>query len=304
MGFPVAQVGRYPKPKDLLGKLLFGAGSVLRGVGVALDGLGAAVQGPYGVQQELPPNTAWMPFLANPEVKGGGKVTEAAAKPGVKDGPRLSIVEPLKSAGVFVAQSAVVVGHVTIGKSSSIWYGATLRGDVNAITIGERTNIQDNVVIHVARHTTTSSKPRATVIGSGVTIGHGALVHACTIGDGCLVGMGATVLDGAVLEPGSVVAAGAVVTPGAVVKTGQIYAGAPAKLLRTLTAEEASFLKQSADNYTALAAEHRNENGKAFEELVLDEVIAEERSWREKSDIDVHQGIYRDSQTQAILSMR
>lgn len=304
MPFPVAYVGRHPKPKDLLGKLLYGVGSVLRATGVALDGLGAAVQGPYGLKDELPPNTAWMPLYANPQAKAVGKVSEAATLAGVKDPPKVSIVTPVKGADVFVAPSAVVLGNVAVGKGSSIWYGATLRGDVNAITIGERTNIQDNVVIHVARHTPSSSSPRATVIGSNVTIGHGALVHACTVGNGCLVGMGATLLDGVVLEPGSVVAAGAVVPPGSVVKTGQIWAGAPAKLLRTVSAEEAAFLVQSADNYAKLAKEHKIENGKAFEEIVLDEAIAGERSWREKTDIDVHQGIYRDPQTQTILSMR
>lgn len=304
MPFPVAQLGRYPKPKDLIGKLLYGVGSVLRSTGVALDSIGAAVQGPYGLQNELPPNTAWMPFLASDQVKGAGKVAEVAARPGVKDSPKVSIVVPVKGAGVWVAHSATVLGNVTIGQGTSIWYGATLRGDVNAITIGERTNIQDNVVIHVARHTPSSSTPRATKIGSSVTIGHSALVHACTIGDGCLVGMGATVLDGVVLEPGSVVAAGAVVPPGTVIKTGQIWAGSPAKLLRTVSAEEAAFLVHSASNYADLAKEHRIENGKVFEELVLDKIISGERSWREKTDIDVHQGILRDSQTQTILSMR
>ncbi|KIY95938.1 transferase [Monoraphidium neglectum] len=283
MPFPMAYVGRHPKPKDLLGKVLYGIGSVLRGTGKALDSVGSSIQGPYGVQAELPPNTAWLPLIANPQV---------------------SIVEPVKGPDVFVAQNATILGNVSIGKGSSIWYGATLRGDVNAITIGERTNIQDNVVIHVARHVPSTAAPRATVIGSNVTVAHGALVHAATIGDGCLVGMGATLLDGVTLEPGSVVAAGAVVPPGAVIKTGQIWAGAPAKLLRTVSAEEASFLVQSADNYAKLAQAHKTENGKVFEELVLDATIAGERAWREKTDSDVHQGIYRDPQTQVLLSMR
>ncbi|GBF89259.1 gamma carbonic anhydrase, mitochondrial [Raphidocelis subcapitata] len=304
MSFPVAQLGRHPAPKDLLGKLLHGVGGVLRATGVALDGLGAAVQGPYALRDELPPNAAWLPFPAGPSGTGAGAAREVPSRPGVKDAPRLSIVEPTKGAGVFVAPSATVLGNVTIGKGSSIWYGATLRGDVNAITIGERTNIQDNVVIHVAKHTPASSTPRATKIGSNVTVGHGALVHACTVGDGCLVGMGATLLDGVVMEPGSVAAGGAVVPPGTTIKTGQIWAGAPAKLLRTVSSEEAAFLVQSADNYAHLAQEHKTENGKAFEELVVDGVISGERAWREKSDIDVHQGVYRDPDTQAILSMR
>ncbi|KAI8466546.1 MAG: mitochondrial NADH:ubiquinone oxidoreductase 32 kDa subunit [Monoraphidium minutum] len=306
MPFPLAYVGRHPKPKDLVGKLLYGVGSLLRATGAALDGLGGAVQGPYGLKAELPPNLAWMPLMANPQVKGAGQVSEAvaAALAGVGGPQKVSIVAPVKGAGVFVAPSATVLGNVSVGAGSSIWYGATLRGDVNAITIGERTNIQDNVVIHVSRHTTSTSAPRATVIGSDVTVGHGALIHAATVGDGCLVGMGSTLLDGVVMEPGSVVAGGAVVPPGTVVKTGQIWAGAPAKLLRMVSPDEASFLVQSADNYSKLAKEHRTENGKAFEEVVLDEAIAGERSWREKTDIDVHQGIYRDPQTQTILSMR
>lgn len=261
----------------------------------------------------MPPSTAWLPYAANPAVKGAGSVSEVAtpaappAAGGLRDvvpSPRSAVVTPKKGAGVFVAPSAVVLGHVSIGDGSSVWYGATLRGDVNAIRIGRRTSVQDNVVIHCARHTPSSSVPRETVVGDGCTIAHGAIVHAATVGDGCLVGMGATLLDGAVMEPGSVVAAGSVVTPGTVVKSGQVYAGSPARPLRALTAEESSFLSDLADGCAASALDHRTENGKAFEELLLDAAVARERRWRERTDIDVHQGIYRDPQTQAILSMR
>jgi carbonic anhydrase/acetyltransferase-like protein (isoleucine patch superfamily) len=137
-----------------------------------------------------------------------------------------------------------------------------------------------------------------------VTIGHGALIHGATIGDGCLVGMGATLLDGVTLEPGAVVAAGAVVPPGAVVKTGEIWAGAPAKLLRKVGADEAQFLVQSAETYSNLARDHLIENGKAFEEVALDDQVWDERAWRWGTDIDEHTGVLRDPQTQAIISMR
>ena len=152
---------------------------------------------------------------------------------------------------VFVASNAVVLGDVEIGAQSNIWFGVSIRGDVHEVRIGTRTNIQDNAVVHVTRNVS------GTYIGDEVTIGHGAIIHACTIGDQSLIGMGAIVLDEAIVEPGAMVAAGALVTPGKVVETGQLWGGNPARYMRDLTPEEQAFLPVSADNYVRLAIETR-----------------------------------------------
>lgn len=153
---------------------------------------------------------------------------------------------PTIAADAFIAQTAVVTGDVVVGAQSSVWYGCVLRGDVNTIRIGDHTNIQDGTVVHVTRET------HPTVIGSGVTIGHGCTLHGCTLQDNCFVGMGATVMDGAVVESGAMVAAGALVTPGKVVKSGELWGGSPAKLLRPLTEKELAFFPVSARNYAEL----------------------------------------------------
>ncbi|MFA6542021.1 MAG: gamma carbonic anhydrase family protein [Bacteroidota bacterium] len=152
---------------------------------------------------------------------------------------------------VFVADGAKIIGDVVIGADSSVWFNAVVRGDVNFIRIGERTNIQDNTVIHV------TSKKFPTHIGSNVTVGHSAVIHACTINDYCLIGMGAVVLDDATVGPYSLVAAGAVVTMGAVIPEGMLAAGIPAKVIRKLTDEELQSLKQSAQNYVDYVESYR-----------------------------------------------
>eukprot|EP00878_Enallax_costatus_P004912 GHUV01005167.1.p1 GENE.GHUV01005167.1~~GHUV01005167.1.p1 ORF type:complete len:283 (+),score=59.39 GHUV01005167.1:213-1061(+) len=278
--YPVRYLGRQPKPKDLIGRSLYAL---------------------------VTPNTAWMPFEVNPDIQQqAGKQEQVPFNPRLRDTPKLDIVAPVKGQQTFVAKNAKVIGNVTLGNQTSVWYGAILRGDINAIVVGDKTNIQDNVVVHVARHSigTGSSGAQPTIIGSAVTVGHGATLHACKIGDGCLVGMGATLLDGVVLEPGSIVAAGAILPPGTTVKTGEVWAGAPAKLLRKLSAEEKGFVAASADNYARLARQHLIENGKIFEEIYLDKHIQEEREWRNKTEIDVHMGIARDEKTQLILAAR
>ena len=128
-----------------------------------------------------------------------------------------------------------------------------MRGDVHEIRIGARTNIQDNAVVHVTRNLS------GTYIGDDVTIGHGAILHACQVEDKCLIGMGAIILDEAVIETGTMVAAGALVPPKKVVKSGQLWGGNPAKYMRDLKPEEVEFLKVSADNYVRLAAEYATE---------------------------------------------
>ena len=151
----------------------------------------------------------------------------------------------------FIAANATIIGDVIIGAGTSVWFGCVIRGDVHEIRIGERTNIQDGTIIHV-----TGGK-LGTYIGSGITIGHGAVLHACRLEDDCFIGMGAVVLDGTVVESGAMVAAGAVVTPGKRVKTGELWAGNPAKLMRPLKGEEQAFFPQSAANYHALADTYR-----------------------------------------------
>ncbi|MEW5798791.1 MAG: gamma carbonic anhydrase family protein [Bacteroidota bacterium] len=152
---------------------------------------------------------------------------------------------------VFVADGVHIIGDVEIGKDSSVWFNSVIRGDVNYIRIGERTNIQDNTVIHV------TNKKFPTNIGSNVTIGHNAVIHACTINDYCLIGMGAIILDDAKVGPYSLIAAGAVVTMGSVIPEGMLAAGVPAKVIRPLTEEERQSLVQSAQNYIDYVATYR-----------------------------------------------
>ena len=151
---------------------------------------------------------------------------------------------------VFIAPNAYVIGDVEIGEDSSIWFNCTVRGDVNNITIGKRTNIQDGTVIHV------SSTTQGTYIGDDVTVGHMALLHACTVGDRSFIGLKACVMDDAVVEADAMVAAGALVTSGKVVKSGELWAGTPAKKMRDLTQEEIEFLRFSAKRYVTLAHEY------------------------------------------------
>jgi carbonic anhydrase/acetyltransferase-like protein (isoleucine patch superfamily) len=154
---------------------------------------------------------------------------------------------PTVAPDAFIAQNAVLVGDVVIGAQSSIWYGCVLRGDVNRIRVGERTNIQDGTIVHVTR------ERFACEIGSNVTIGHAAILHGCTLQDDSFVGMGATVMDGCVVESGGMVAAGALVTPGKTVKKGELWAGRPAKFMRPLTDEELAYFQDSASHYADLA---------------------------------------------------
>ena len=149
----------------------------------------------------------------------------------------------------FVASNATVVGDVTLGPKSSVFYGAVLRGDIARIIVGEGSNIQDNAVVHLA-------DDGDAVIGRYCTIGHAAIVHACTIEDECLIGIGSTVLDGAVIGARSIVGAGAVVTPRTKIPPGSLVLGSPAKIARALTADEQSKLKGWAEKYVAVSSAH------------------------------------------------
>jgi carbonic anhydrase/acetyltransferase-like protein (isoleucine patch superfamily) len=166
----------------------------------------------------------------------------------------------------FIAPGAVIIGDVQIGPDSSIWFGCVLRGDVNHIRIGARTNIQDGTVIHVAsglqpaRMGAASTIPEGgypTIIGDDVTVGHMALLHACTLADKSFVGMKAGVMDGCMVEREAMLAAGAVLTPGKTIPKGQLWAGTPAKFLRDLTDADIAQFDLRAEQYAELGAEYR-----------------------------------------------
>ena len=154
---------------------------------------------------------------------------------------------PKLGRGVFIARGAVVLGDVTIGHHSSVWYNAVLRGDINCIVVGHHTNIQDLSLLHLADN-------HSCVLGNYVTVGHGAIIHACNICDEALVGMGATILDGAVVGEQSIIGARALVTQGMKVPAGSLVLGAPGRIERKLTAEERSNLKALAEKYARYAA--------------------------------------------------
>jgi gamma-carbonic anhydrase len=149
----------------------------------------------------------------------------------------------------WVAPNATVVGDVTLGAQSSVFYGAVLRGDIARIVVGEGTNLQDNVIVHLA-------DDLDAIIGAWCTVGHAAIVHACTIEDECLIGMGATILDGARIGSRSLIGAGAVVTPRTVIPPGSLVVGAPAKVLRPLSPEEQAALRGWAEKYVVVSAAH------------------------------------------------
>lgn len=158
---------------------------------------------------------------------------------------------PQVAGTAWVAPTAAVIGDVTIGERSGVFYSAVVRGDTATITIGEGSNLQDGVVLH-------ADPSFPCTVGSGVSIGHAAVVHGCTIEDDCLIGMGAVVLNGAVVGRGSMVAAGAVVLEGAQIPAGSLVAGVPGKVRRELTAEEQAGVRENARHYTELTAAHRS----------------------------------------------
>lgn len=155
---------------------------------------------------------------------------------------RYESYSPQIDPSAFIAASGDVIGRVNLGEESSVWYNATVRGDINEIVIGPRSNVQDSAVIHV-------SDDLPTIIGELVTVGHSAILHACTIKDEVLVGMGAIVLDGAVIGERSIIGAGALVTGGTVVPPGSLVLGSPAKVVRTLSPEEQEKVKVWAEKY-------------------------------------------------------
>ena len=161
--------------------------------------------------------------------------------------------QPVLGEGVYLARTAVVVGDVTLGDHSSVWYHAVLRGDINYIKVGANSNIQDGAVIHLADEYPCE-------IGDWVTVGHSAVVHACKVGDECLIGMNSTILDGAEIGAQSIVGANALVTQGTQIPKGSLVLGSPAKVVRPLSNEERADLKSWAQKYVDNAAYCLNHN--------------------------------------------
>ena len=165
--------------------------------------------------------------------------------------------QPHIDASAYVARGDRT-GACTLGKNCSIWHGAVLRGDINTIVIGEGSNVQDGTIVHL-------SNDHGVHVGRYVTIGHAAMIHACTIGDECLIGMQATVLDGAVIGAQSIVGAGALVTKNTVVPEGSLVLGSPATVVRPLSTDERAALKGWAEKYVAVARGHKQRFGTALQ---------------------------------------
>ncbi|XP_022772718.1 gamma carbonic anhydrase 1, mitochondrial-like [Durio zibethinus] len=255
-----------------LGKAIYAVGFWIRETGQALDRLGCRLQGNYLFQEQLSRHRALMNIFDK---------------------------EPVVDKDAFVAPSASVIGDVRVGRGSSIWYGCVLRGDVNSISVGSGTNIQDNSLVHVAK-SNLSGKVLPTIIGDNVTVGHSAVLHGCTVEDEAFVGMGATLLDGVVVEKHGMVAAGALVRQNTRIPTGEVWGGNPAKFLRKLTDEERSFISQSATNYTNLAQVHAAENAKPFDEIEFEKVLRKKFARRDEEN-DSMLGVVRETPPQLIL---
>lgn len=160
-------------------------------------------------------------------------------------------VAPLIAADAFIAPTAVVIGDVHVGAQSGIWFHCVLRGDTNIIRVGARCNIQDGTIIHV------DHDEFATIIGDDVSIGHAAIVHACTLKNRAFVAMGATIMDGSVIEEGGMLGAGALLPPGKVIGPNELWLGSPARLKRVMTREERAGWDNTAVHYAELAARYR-----------------------------------------------
>ena len=166
-------------------------------------------------------------------------------------------ITPVIGASTFIDETAVVIGNVTIGEDSSVWPTTVIRGDVNRITIGDRTSIQDGSVLHVNHDADYNPGGDPLNVGSGVTVGHKVMLHGCTIEDRCLIGMSSTVLDKVVVESNTIIGAGSLVSPGKVLEGGYLYVGTPARQIRRLTDEELAYLDYAADFYAQLKSRHR-----------------------------------------------
>ncbi|GAU15284.1 hypothetical protein TSUD_03510 [Trifolium subterraneum] len=244
-----------------LGRAIYSVGFWIRETGQAIDRLGSRLQGNYYFQEQLSRHRTLMNIFDK---------------------------APSVDKDAFIAPSASVIGDVHIGRGSSIWYGCVMRGDVNSISVGSGTNIQDNSLVHVAK-SNLSGKVLPTTIGDNVTVGHSAVLHGCTVEDKAFVGMGATLLDE---SPIRTVLDQLTVT--------QVWAGNPAKFLRKLTAEEISFISQSAINYSNLAQVHAAENAKPFDEIEFEKVLRKKFA-RKDEEYDSMLGVVREIPPELIL---
>ncbi|KAF2324593.1 hypothetical protein GH714_015523 [Hevea brasiliensis] len=256
-----------------LGRAIYSVGFWIRETGQALDRLGCRLQGNYYFQEQLSRHRTLMNIFDK---------------------------APVVDKDAFVAPSASIIGDVLAGRGSSIWYGYVLRGDVNSISIGCGTNIQDNSLVHVAK-SNLSGKVLPTIVGTILnSTGHSAVLHGCTVEDEAFVGMGATLLDGVVVEKHAMVAAGALVRQNAKIPAGEVWGGNPAKFLRKLTDEEIAFIAQSATNYSNLAQVHATENAKPFDEIVFEKVLRKKFArWDEKYHSML--GVVRETPPELIL---
>jgi carbonic anhydrase/acetyltransferase-like protein (isoleucine patch superfamily) len=165
-------------------------------------------------------------------------------------------IYPQLGKGVFIDESAVVIGDVVLGVDVSVWPCAVIRGDMHRIRVGARTNVQDNAVLHITHASHFNADGWPLTIGEDVTIGHGVCLHGCTVGNRVLIGIGATVLDGAVISDEVVIAAGTLVPPGKTLASGYLYMGSPCVQARPLKDSEKAFFTYSAQNYVALKNEY------------------------------------------------
>ncbi|XP_057758422.1 gamma carbonic anhydrase 1, mitochondrial-like [Arachis stenosperma] len=228
-----------------LGRAFYTVGFWIRETGQALDRLGSRLQGNYFFQEQLS-----------------------------RHRPLMNVFDkvPVVHRDAFVAPSASITGDVHVGHGSSIWYGCVLRGDVNNISIGSGTNIQDNTLVHVAK-SNLSGKVLPTIIGDNVTVGHSAVLQGCTVEDEAFIGMGATLLDGVYIEKHAMVAAGALVRQNTRIPYGEVWGGNPARFLRKLTEDEMAFFSQSALNYSNLARAHAAENEKELDATEFEKLV-------------------------------
>jgi carbonic anhydrase/acetyltransferase-like protein (isoleucine patch superfamily) len=167
-------------------------------------------------------------------------------------------IEPEIGGGAWIDPSATVIGRVRIGEDASLWTGVIARGDVNPISIGARTNVQDGSILHVGSSRIAGGDGIPCIVGEECSVGHGVILHACTVGRRCLVGMGAILMDGALLGDEVIVGAGALVTPGTKLPSRTLWVGSPARLRRALDAKEIAFLAESAAHYVELKDEYLN----------------------------------------------
>ncbi|XP_044511010.1 gamma carbonic anhydrase 1, mitochondrial [Mangifera indica] len=255
-----------------LGRAIYTVGFWIRETGQALDRLGCRLQGNYYFQEQMSRHRTLMNIFDK---------------------------APVVDKDAFVAPSASIIGDVQVGRGSSIWYGCVLRGDVNSISVGAGTNIQDNSLVHVAK-SNLSGKVLPTIIGDNVTVGHSAVLHGCTVEDEAFVGMGATLLDGVVVERHGMVAAGSLVRQNTRIPSGEVWGGNPAKFLRKLTDEEISFISQSATNYSNLAQVHAAENSKPFDEIEFEKVLRKKYARRDEA-YDSMLGVVRETPLEITL---